>query len=290
MPDTPPSKTHFENKVILATILLGFIGGVLLFFMKVPPVFMAIFLGSGIAALVYRFLGGTADASFVMGTLKLSGSIAILLGSAYYINDQLEKQLKPDSDSKPVTFTPRSNTWVAIDRASGEFLEIKVNETEQVLAKPTNNPLKNTPLKLKANGNKIWIHPEADDQFYYGQIEKTELKALNLYNSILSSGNYIVTDRLNINKQADLTPLPFLIKTTAYTNEYSHFQLIDPTTKEVKHTSQLYRRQFQLALIEGKNYLIGVVEVNHSPKIEGDPNSLEPYAKFVVAEIVAELK
>ncbi len=290
MSEEHPDKSEFENRVILVVILTGFIGSVVLYFLKVPPIVMSIFLGSGISALVYRFLGGAAGASFVMGTLKLSGSIAVLLGSAYYINQQLERQLKPISKIEKVTFSPQKNTWIALDKSSGKAVEIKINETDQVITTPANSPFRNNPLKLHTNGEKIYISSEGDQGFFLGQISKSELKSLNLYNTIISTGNYVVTDRLEINKHANLTPLPFNMRTTAYANEYSEFQLLDRTSGEAIYSSQIYRRRFQLAQVGDKNYMIGVVEVNHSPKNPDDPNSREPYAKFVIAEIVAELK
>ncbi|HNP19220.1 MAG TPA: hypothetical protein PKL31_12345 [Fulvivirga sp.] len=287
-PSVPNSK--FENQVILITILTGFIGSVILYFLKLPPVVIAIFLGSGIAALVFRFLGGTAGTTMAMGTLKLSGSIAVLLGSAYYVNQQLEKQLTPIAKGiQTVTFTPQKSTWMAIDKASGSPIDLLVNETNQNIKAPQNSSLKNNPLKLSSVGDKLFVTAEGNE-FELGQIAKKDLKRLNLFDTIQNSSNYVVTDRLNINKLAVLTPLPFYIKTIAYANEYSQFQILDKSSNEVLIESQIYRRRFQITRIKNKTYLIGVVEVNHTPLNPDDPNSLEPYAKFVIAEIVTALK
>ncbi len=287
-PSIPNSK--FENQVILITILTGFIGSVILYFLKLPPVVMAIFLGSGIAALVFRFLGGTAGTTMAMGTLKLSGSIAVLLGSAYYINQQLEKQLTPiENGIQTVTFTPQKSTWMAIDKSSGSPIDLLVNETNQNIKAPQNSSLKNNPLKLSSVGDKLFVTAEGNE-FELGQIAKKDLRKLDLFDTVLNSSNYVVTDRLNINKLAVLTPLPFYIKTIAYANEYSQFQILDKLSNEVLLESQIYRRRFQITQIKHKTYLIGVVEVNHTPLNPDDPNSLEPYAKFVIAEIVTGLK
>jgi hypothetical protein len=283
--------SKFENQVILITILTGFIGSVILYYLKVPPIMIAIFLGSGIAALVFRFLGGAAGTTMAMGTLKLSGSIAVLLGSAYYINQQLENQMTPTENGiDQITFTPQKSTWMSLDKSTGKVIEVKINETNQKIEPPQISPLKNNPLKLISDGDKIYISAEADTDFVLGQITKSDLKSLNLFNTVLGSGNYVVTERISINKLSNLTPLPFFIKTTAYANEYSHFQIIDKSSNEVLVESQIYRRTFQLAQINAKNYMIGVVEVNHTPNDPNNPQSLEPYAKFVIAEIITELK
>ena len=59
------------------------------------PIVVAIFIATGIAALVYRFLGGITDTTFTIKSLKLGGTMAALLGSAFAINSALERQMRP---------------------------------------------------------------------------------------------------------------------------------------------------------------------------------------------------
>lgn len=58
-----------------------------------PPMLIAILLGIAIAALTYRYLGGPGEAEFSMGILKVAGSAALLLGTAYLANDGLSQQM-----------------------------------------------------------------------------------------------------------------------------------------------------------------------------------------------------
>jgi hypothetical protein len=59
-----------------------------------PPTLMSAFLGIAIAALTYRFLGGSAETQFSMGVLKLGGSAALLLGTTWFVGDRLREEIK----------------------------------------------------------------------------------------------------------------------------------------------------------------------------------------------------
>lgn len=64
-----------------------------------PPMLIAALLGIAIAALTYRYLGGTAGSEFSVGVLKVAGSAALLVGTMYFTNDGLTKQM--DRDNAP---------------------------------------------------------------------------------------------------------------------------------------------------------------------------------------------
>jgi len=83
-----------EDKVVLGFSLLGLLGSVPLYMLHVPSIIISIFLSAGITALVYRFLGGLSEATFVMGAMRLGGAIAAVVGVAFWINSthQLDPQ------------------------------------------------------------------------------------------------------------------------------------------------------------------------------------------------------
>jgi hypothetical protein len=58
-----------------------------------PPMLHSILLGIAVAALTYRYLGGSHGSIFSVGVLKLAGSAALLIGTAYLANIGLEKQM-----------------------------------------------------------------------------------------------------------------------------------------------------------------------------------------------------
>jgi len=59
-----------------------------------PPTLISTFLGISIAALTYRFLGGTGGTEFSVGLLKLGGSAALLLGTAWFVGDRLRDEIR----------------------------------------------------------------------------------------------------------------------------------------------------------------------------------------------------
>ena len=293
--EAPENNSHFENKVILVAILTGFIGSIIIYFMKLPPVVVAIFLATGVAALVYRFLGGAAGASMAMGTLKLSGSIAVLLGSAWFINGELIKQSKdgidrPDRKLARISFVPHRSNWIAVDKRNGEPVEVKIAETEEVIEKPDKNIFKNVPLRLQLQNNRYVVTPEEDSLFILGQINDAYIKSANLFNGFQKTEDFVVTERLLLGESDLLSPFPFKIQTTTYSNEYSHFQLIDKSTNKAVYEGRIYRRRFEVIELMNKHYFIAVVEVNHQPKDPENPMSKDPYAKFAIAEIEATFK
>ncbi len=82
MPDQRENHSSFENMVILTALLLGFLGSIMLYYFDAKPILVAIFLGTGISSLVYRFLGGTSGNSMQIGAMKFTGTVAVLIGSA----------------------------------------------------------------------------------------------------------------------------------------------------------------------------------------------------------------
>lgn len=57
-----------------------------------PPTLIAVFLGIGVAALTYRFLGGAADTEFKIGLLKLGGAAALLVGVTWFIGSAIRSE------------------------------------------------------------------------------------------------------------------------------------------------------------------------------------------------------
>ena len=85
--------TAFEKIVIISSLVIGFLGAVIMVYFKMPSIISSVFLATGIATLVYYFLGGISDSSFDMGPVRLGGSIAALIASAWIINLELKDQI-----------------------------------------------------------------------------------------------------------------------------------------------------------------------------------------------------
>ena len=85
-----------DDVVILSFAAAGLFGGAVLSLRtNAKPILVSIFLATGIAALVFRFLGGIGEATLAVKTLKLSGTMAALIGSAFLINAAFERQARP---------------------------------------------------------------------------------------------------------------------------------------------------------------------------------------------------
>jgi len=92
--DTVGRKWTPDDTVALVFAFIGFVGGVLLLlYYKAPPIVVSFFLATGVAALVYKFLGGIQGASFAVGALKLGGTMAAIVGIALTVNYVLASQV-----------------------------------------------------------------------------------------------------------------------------------------------------------------------------------------------------
>lgn len=88
---------YIDDIVVITFALLGLGGGILLplkyGFYRIPSIDVAAMLATGIAALTYRYLGGTQGNSFTVGAFKTVGSVAVFVGVAWFINSYLDKQI-----------------------------------------------------------------------------------------------------------------------------------------------------------------------------------------------------
>ena len=89
------SKLSADDMIVVLFGAFGFVGAVgLVVFARVPPILSSFLLATGVAAFVYRFLGGLHGATFTIGALKLTGTIAALVGIALTVNHYLDDQLR----------------------------------------------------------------------------------------------------------------------------------------------------------------------------------------------------
>jgi hypothetical protein len=100
IPSQPPSpeqatrRLSADDLVVIVFAFFGLAGSIFLVLLTTaPPIMISLLLATGIAAFVYKFLGGIQGASIVVGTLKLGGTMAALVGLALIINPRLEESL-----------------------------------------------------------------------------------------------------------------------------------------------------------------------------------------------------
>jgi hypothetical protein len=266
-----------EDIVIIAVIALGFLGSALFFIfnLTIPPIVVAILLGAAVSALVYRFLGGIgSDTTFAIGALKLSGTMAALIGCAYFINTELETQTRHDMDR---LFRPHVDRWYAVDKNDGNPITVSVTGAGEIDIPPS--PVRERiPLTLLEDNNRFLVSTRAENVL--GSISSQELARIGLSFSLGPQlQHFVVTDRLppgTVNYNLD--PLPFKLETGSFSREYSHFRLTGSDATAL-YEGSIYRKQTQIIRLDTRYYLIAVVEVNHLPQ-DG-----HPYAKFAIGEI-----
>ena len=93
---------------VASVLLVVFVKGV-------PAVLVAMVMSFAASTLVYAVLGGITEAGFNWGPLKVTGSAAVLLGGAWWINQELERQLR--SFNFAAYATPAAD-WFAIHRST----------------------------------------------------------------------------------------------------------------------------------------------------------------------------
>jgi hypothetical protein len=85
----------YVDEIVVAGFALVGVGGAVFLplWFNIPPITTSFLLATGLAALTYRYLGGIQGATFTVGTLKLGGALAALVGIALLINNYLVAEI-----------------------------------------------------------------------------------------------------------------------------------------------------------------------------------------------------
>lgn len=176
-----PETTTFEKTVIICSLFIGFLGAVTLVSFEMPPIVPSIFLATGIATLVYYFLGGIQDARFDMGPIKLGGSIAALIASAWFIDSKLENQtyapertLSLNSNQEIITSKGKILGKITLRESEfklGEELKVILNDSIEL------GRLNLGTLRLSKNFDVV------SDKVKIGSLEADEFRTLGLFNN-----------------------------------------------------------------------------------------------------------
>ena len=118
----PTGRAWSMDDIVVAVFALLGIGGAVflpLRFDGFSPTITSFLLATGLAALTYRYLGGVQGASFSMGTLKLSGALAALVGIAMLVHHTIVSDPLPQ----------RYQTW----QVSGQVMDESGQPVAQLL-------------------------------------------------------------------------------------------------------------------------------------------------------------
>jgi hypothetical protein len=142
-----------EEQVVLLFALSGLGGGVLVYVFLHSPLLTSCFLAVGVASLIYGFLGGIGETTFVFGALKLTGSIAALVGTLWMLNHylvieaenaRLARLVKAPID-RPYEWQWAGEGWIAyitMDENSEAHIEMSKVVTCSAESTPDRDPKK----------------------------------------------------------------------------------------------------------------------------------------------------
>ena len=151
----------FSAIIVVGCLVVGIALGA--FVDYAPAVMVAVVTACALAMLVYAFLGGISEAGFNFGPVKMTGSAAVLLGSAWWINTALEPQLEQIRDERRIEqfsfdfdeHAAPADGWFAVDERTAvpvavEFTDPVTERTAEVVTPPS---APNLPLKLVPEPN-----------------------------------------------------------------------------------------------------------------------------------------
>jgi hypothetical protein len=292
--DQEPEPLRSENRgltaedfVLIGVMALGFLGSPLMYALKleIPAVMHALLLGSSVAALVYRFLGGIAtQTSFAIGALKVGGSLAALLGTAiviYNLFPALKCSPPPPELTLDELFKPNVSGWFAMDKATALPIPVEIASIGKQLPLPSLDALANTPLALRRSEGRFVVAPKRSQDFAFGMLAEDDVRGLGLNVSLSRRmEGFRVTKELKSGVvDYDLDPLPLKLKTGKYDEDFTRYALVDADGKE--HPGNIRLRDSEVVQVGTRFFLVAVVEINH--------HDAEPWARFAVGEIETKI-
>ena len=278
-PTTEKRGLSAEDMVLVAVMALGLLGSPVMYAagINIPAVMHALLLGSAVAALVYRFLGGiAAQTSFAIGALRVGGSLAALLGTAITIYHLFPAPVVPLNE----LFKPNINGWFAMDKASALPIRVEVASLGQ-LPLPNSDALANIPLTLRRSEERFVVSAKGRQNFDLGTVTENDVRELGVNVSLSrKSEGFQVTKELKSGvEDYDLDPLPLKLRTGKYDEDFTRYALVDADGKE--YPGSIRRRDSEVVQVGNRFFLVAVIEINHQHP--------EPWAKFAVGEIQAKI-
>jgi hypothetical protein len=270
-----------EKKAVFLLLIGGFIGGVVLYLIKLPPVIVSLFLAIAVATTVFHFLGGISSENVATwGKIKLTGSTVVLIVVTLLLN----KQLSVKSVDIQSMFDPDRQTWITLD-GNGSPVEVKIKNVDPqgpLSIKPNRDLLKMNTLSLSKKGNVYRVVPESDKTFILGNLDESAFSNQGFFQFVESEKIMLYrTDPLAagtpgapLKEFLTARELPFKLTAGNYGNDLSGYHLIDSNGKDI-HQGVLGVLQGEVVKIESNYYFIFVLDANHERN----------YARFAAYQI-----
>ncbi len=277
-----------QTAVIVSVIAFGLLGTALFHVLgvRLPPLLSSVFLASGVSALVYAFLGGISqDTTYLVGGSKLTGTIAALIICVVIFNPALERQARPAMSE---LLSPSPETWFAVDRLSGQPVDVKVLDFDELISAPASDALLHIPLGATLGEECLLVSTRSKDgapSFSLGSLKLSDLRGGGLSVAVTSPIEpLMVTLRTPpMTTVSCLGAFPFDLVTGEYGLERSCYGLVDSTGHKLSEGS-IYRRGADVVSLGDAFYMVAVVEVDHVAS-----DTTQPYAKFALARLQPSL-
>lgn len=285
-----------EDKVIVVsiviTLLLSPVLAILWFLDEpiiVPPPIISIFLGIAVSSLLYRFLGGVQNATLTVGAFKVAGAAAVLIFVAMWSNEQLKEFVpRPGKENIPFDISkhviPEKDSWFAVDRLTGTPVSLAFPNSNQMHSPPSRQEInalrKERSIELKEVSGEITAYINNGAESVLGHIQPSEMNDVGYFRDYSVEFFPYRVEEFSSSQREDVSAeLPFLVETKGFSENYTRFSLVSKTSGKEIYDGAILLRGAEVVKVEGRYYLISVVQVNHNPE------TTEPYAKIYVAEI-----
>jgi hypothetical protein len=165
-----------DTKKALAVGTFYVLGGIFSVVPFIPTPVPSLLLGSGMALLVYHFLGGIAKEDQInwsvgqKAAIQIGGASVILLASSYGINFYLDKWKQNNS----LVIEPESQSLIVLNQ-KGESVQVKLRRGEALPEKINfyKGDLRNLNLSIHYMDGRLFVQPSGSNKknFILGNID-----------------------------------------------------------------------------------------------------------------------
>ena len=271
-----------EDWVVVALFILSVPGGFVAAYMNFQPILVAVLVAFGIAAAIFRFLGGVEGASIKTGSLRLSGSAAVFLAITLVVNGNLVAQSE---------IQPNPATWLALSHQEGIPVSVTVDGVERVPV-PEPNVLYNRawdaelqPDGLRLSSSRTGYTAADNNEFAFGYVPSSALQSLHLFNKLdPDPGTFRFTESLTAGKRGvSLYPYALVLNVGRFDDGLSSYEIVSDGTT---HSGSLRNKAGEVFHIGEQHFLLMVIAANHAP----DTEDVKPWVRFCLVEIKPQLE
>lgn len=284
--------------LFVATVIVGCLGvGVWLSISgrDAPSLVISVALACAVSALLYGILGGVGKSGFEFGPIKMGGSAAVLVGSAYLFNFLLEPQVEAIRAARAealldgVRFNVNRHIvpargWFAIDRETAEPVSVRIldpvsNDEIVVFVPPSRANLRFRLAEQEDGGDRLVAGANADT--WLGYVTRQSLESLLGEVGDLEPGTTYGPYRLHLVNEGELpeeyprewgssrclgTRMPLLIQVNRFEDDFADYE-VSPCDSDQRVESSLRPGQAELHRFtmngEDRSFVVSVVAADH---------------------------